>query len=68
MTYIIPTATSTFSDISFVTSDMFSSILPYLYVVIGIVLAFFVVETIQFWMSDYPERYRELEKKDRLKN
>jgi hypothetical protein len=65
MSLIIPTSTSTFPEIATVSQDMFSSILPYLYTIIGIVLAFYIIETIRFWMSDYPERYNRLEDIDR---
>ena len=59
---LIATSTNTFSELSTVSSSMFSSILPYLYVIIGIILAFYIIETIRFWFSDYPERYNKLEK------
>lgn len=65
MSIIIPTSTSTLSNLSLVSQDMFASILPYLYVIVGIVLAFYIIETIRFWMSDYPERYSKLEERDR---
>jgi hypothetical protein len=62
---IIPTSTSTYSELSLVSGDMLSSILPYLYVIIGIVLAFYIIETVRFWISDYPERYTRLEDRKR---
>ena len=62
---LIATSTQVFSELSTVSSSIFSDILPYLYVIIGIVLAFYIIETIRFWFSDYPERYNRLEKKDR---
>lgn len=46
MTLIIPTDTSAFSNLSTVSSDLFSSILPYLYVVVGIIVAFYIIEKI----------------------
>ena len=65
MSLIIPTSTSTLSEIGTVSQDMFSTILPYLYVIIGIILAFYIIETIRFWMSDFPERYNKLDNIDR---
>lgn len=65
MTYLIPTSTTTLQDLGTVSSDTFSSILPYLYLIAGILLAFYILENIRFWTSDYPQRYTDLEKRDR---
>lgn len=62
---LIDTGTTTYSELSTVANSVLSDILPYLYVIIGIVLAFYIIETIRFWFSDYPERYNRLEKKDK---
>lgn len=62
---LIDTGTTTYSELSTVANSLLSDILPYLYVIMGIVLAFYIIETIRFWFSDYPERYNRLEKKDK---
>jgi hypothetical protein len=62
---LIDTGTTTYSELSTVANSLLSDILPYLYVIIGIVLAFYIIETIRFWFSDYPERYNRLERKDK---
>lgn len=63
---LIYTGTTTYSELSTVANSVLSDILPYLYVIIGIVLAFYIIETIRFWFfSDYPERYNRLERKDK---
>lgn len=62
---LIDTGTTTYSELSTVANSVLSDILPYLYVIIGIVLAFYIIETIRFWFSDYPERYNRLERKDK---
>ena len=62
---LINTGTTTYSELSTVANSLLSDILPYLYVIIGIVLAFYIIETIRFWFSDYPERYNRLERKDK---
>lgn len=67
MSVIIPTQTNAFTEIGEVSSSAFSGILPYIYLICGIVLAFYIIETIRFWMSDYPERYNKLEEKERQK-
>ena len=54
--------TSTYSELGTVSGNVFSSLLPYLYVICGIVMTFYIIETIKFWFSDYPERYEKLEK------
>lgn len=41
---LFQSATSTVSEIGVVSSNAFSSISPYLYLVIGLVLAFFILE------------------------
>jgi len=66
---IIATSTTNevFTELGNVSSEAFSGVLPFLYLVIGIALAFFIVETITFWFSDYPERYARLEEKNRQK-
>ena len=68
MSIIIPTQSNAFSEIGTVSSNAFSGILPYLYVVIGIFLAFYIIQSIRFWISDYPERYEKIErqKKDSM--
>jgi len=68
MSIIIPTQTDAFSEIGSVSGDAFSGVLPYLYLICGIVLAFYIIETIKFCMSDYPERYDKLQEKERQKN
>jgi hypothetical protein len=68
MSIIIPTQSDAFSEIGSVSSDAFSGVLPYLYVVIGIALAFYIIQTIRFWMSDYPERYDKIQERERQKN
>lgn len=67
MSVIIPTQTNALTEIGEVSSSAFSGILPYIYLICGIVLAFYIIETIKFWMSDYPERYNRLEEKERQK-
>ena len=62
---LIDTGTTTYSELSTVANSLLSDILPYLYVIIGIVLAFYIIETIRFWFSDYPERYNRLERKEK---
>ena len=62
---LIDTGTTTYSELSTVANSLLSDILPYLYIIIGIVLAFYIIETIRFWFSDYPERYNRLERKDK---
>ena len=67
MTHIIPTSTTTLQDIGIVSSDAFSAILPFIYLIAGVVLAFYIVESIIFWTSDYPQRYTDLEKKGKTR-
>lgn len=43
---LISTSTNTLQQIGLVSSDTFSSVLPFLYVIIGILLAFFIVSMI----------------------
>jgi hypothetical protein len=60
---LIETGTSTYQELGTVAGSVLSDILPYLYVIIGIVLAFYIIETIRFWFSDYPDRYNRLNSK-----
>jgi len=68
MSIIIPTQTDAFSAIGEVSSSAFSGVLPYIYLICGVALAFYIIETIKFWLSDYPERYNKLQEKERQKN
>lgn len=61
---LIATTTNVYNELGTVATSMFTDISTYLYIIIGIVLAFYIIETIRFWFySDYPGRYERLERK-----
>ena len=60
----ITTASDLYSAIGTISSDIFSGLRPYLFVICGIFIAWYAIEEIRFWFfSDYPERARKLREK-----
>jgi hypothetical protein len=59
MTQIIPTSTSTYSDLTLVSRDLFASIFPYLCVVIGIIFTSYLIYKLKdiFGTMEKPTMY-----------